>query len=469
MRYTYCGMLPRDFIGRVIHYYTSEEAYHSDIDLAIMTFFNLTSPAEFDVTLVTPLVEGLVNEWLIFDFQLSDGQTPLQHWVTHNPQAVSDRELNDYKSIVQTHVYSFFEIRSIQLGHSFILRDVFTDQSYEVTEKKATYQAQIGYIFPTRLAQYRTQWYMVAANTIQVPIRLDDRMREYLSAHPPTPHLTPKDIWQVILNKASLSNNVEPPQVERSVVQKNMIQLLKQFKLDQMITVELIEQWLYEDTGKDGTVWVAAIVCSLIDRECFTPEQCAPLLNGLQVLSNVSPRASFSGQSPEQRYLDNQAAGKPYQPELISTMFEIGGGQWLEHHNEAFRLMQLGKYQKAIAEYKYAFRWLMKHRVTEREIYRLFANTAMAHFAGGQEHSGVTLLDYALELNSNYDFARRIMERYRAGTLLPAGYHRTRRSAVRDPLTRHPAKQYMNWLRYLGINFTTPQLTQTPIQPIVGQ
>lgn len=99
--------------------------------------------------------------------------------------------------------------------------------------------------------------------------------------------------------------------------------------------------------------------------------------------------------------------------------------------------------------------------MTEREIYRLFANMAVAHLALGEDEIGLPILQLALQLNPKYDFAQHTLQQYKKSR---QAYKRkeTGKTSKRNFLTRHPAQLYFDWLRYLGIRFVTTKLTTTP-------
>lgn len=458
-------MIPPGFISKVINYYTSQPKFYAEIDRAVTSFFDIASPDDLTPDMLSLECEALLNEWLIFDFQFSDGRTLLQHWIEENPLRVSRDKLHDYQALLQTNCYSLFETVECCPGYSITLRDIFSDTVYEVLERTASQQLQSGVIMPARVGQYRDDWYLVSADSVQFPARFDESFREYLKSTSSNRRLTTKDIVSLLFpqNAKDTTHQFPSSQLDRTTVEKHVNQLLHKYDIAEMVTVEQIQSWIYEeDHHQPFPSWITALVLSLVDQQRFTSEQSDDLIQGMQDLCNVSPRAMLDGRSPqEQRQTLEQDIVKPYQPDIVLSAISIGGGDWLKYHETGVRLLNEGKYDKSVRELKRAFRWLLQQRATEREIYRLFANAAIAHFANNQVATGKALLDCALELNPNYDFARRLMDQYETQQLpIPKAYYQKRQSS-KDPLARHPAKAYMNWLRYLSISFKTKTLTTT--------
>lgn len=61
------------------------------------------------------------------------------------------------------------------------------------------------------------------------------------------------------------------------------------------------------------------------------------------------------------------------------------------------------------------FESLIKEQTTRPDIYRMFANKAICHFALGQEEEGIKMVELALDLNPNYDFAQKLKFKYEQG------------------------------------------------------
>ena len=73
----------------------------------------------------------------------------------------------------------------------------------------------------------------------------------------------------------------------------------------------------------------------------------------------------------------------------------------------------------AVEKFNEAFKILLEQKTAKPDIYRLFANAAIAHFGAGLETEGKVLLEKSLELNPNYDFAIMTKEKYERGELEP--------------------------------------------------
>lgn len=466
-------MLPKGFISRVIDHYLMQPTFKTEMDRAMIEFFQLDSIADFDPQMVSPLTGGLLSEWLLYDFILSDGRTMLQNWVETNPQDLAAKTISEYKELLNSQIYSFFEVLQIHPGQSLRLRNIFTDETYFVLEHQGTYDTTLGALLPLRLARYRNNWRIVSADSIQLPIQLPPDMLQSLKNTSPKLRLTPKDLWQMLLRDyettptssmaAAPFTRADESPLDPETIAKTVTEQLKQFDIAHMVTVEQITQWLNEETETNNIAWIPALVLSLAGGERLSTTDPTPLLEALRTLANVTPRIMFDGKSPQDVAQQDNERAEPKPATHTTQTVDVAGGPWVEHHDQGMELIQLGDYRAATNAFKRAFRWLMEHHATERRIYCLFANAAVAHFACGQEAIGLALLHDALELNPNYTFGQNLLKKYQKGELpIPRrsgaskSKKQTTKRSARNPLAKHPAHQYMNWLRYLGVNFATP-------------
>lgn len=429
-------MIPGISIATIIQYYTSNPDFESELDQALRTFFNVASINDIPVP-IEPMEEGLMNEWLVFDYHLSDGNTPLQHFIEHNPLQLTQSELKLYRELAKTQVYGIYEIQQIELGQALVMRDIYTNIIYRVHEQQATYQAEVGVLYPTRLTCVSGTWYIIGADSVVIPLHLSTSTRQYFLESKLKQTITPKDVYTWI---QSYHNTSPRPKLERAEVEQRFAELLKEYGLNQMVSIPMIQTWLYEEPTELNGTWVITLLCNLIDRNRFSLDDSTPLMQGLVDLCNVSPRHRLQDVSPEQKMQQNQS--EPHFTSYATDMF----GKWMEYHERGLEFLQTGQYRKSVQEFKRAFTWLFKHRASDREIYRLFANAGVAHLANGDNAIGLALLRVAVELNPNYTFAKRQLKQHK---------HLQSGQAVSSAkiLARHPAKRYKAWLDYLGIDF----------------
>ena len=120
------------------------------------------------------------------------------------------------------------------------------------------------------------------------------------------------------------------------------------------------------------------------------------------------------------------------------------------------------------------------------ELYRIYANKAMAHFALAQETEALKMLEIALELNPKYDFANYQISKYRLGkfeeplkeALLfelkfkdkslekPADLKKIRKNLALEALKKlplDPGMLYYEFVKPYDINFATEQPTKSII------
>jgi hypothetical protein len=95
-------------------------------------------------------------EWFIFDNPLKrlGGRTPFEHFLHINQDKFGEEDREIYEGF-NKNIFGIFEVKNIERGYGFTLRNLADDKEYEVREKRATYQLQdgqciIGRIFPFR-------------------------------------------------------------------------------------------------------------------------------------------------------------------------------------------------------------------------------------------------------------------------------------------------------------------------------
>jgi len=133
------------------------------------------------------------SEWLVFDFRLPNGKTLLEYYIERNPDNLSGVELKTYRDLL-TNEYGLWEILEIELGLCMKLRNVQTDQPFEVKECRGTFGLRKGNLFYGRVALVEGRWELVTGTTHVWDVRLGGGAKEYFRKA--KDRLSPKDAWR---------------------------------------------------------------------------------------------------------------------------------------------------------------------------------------------------------------------------------------------------------------------------------
>lgn len=169
-------MLPKGTISRVLDYFTASPSFAPAFEEAACDFFEIEDPAELATFVPSKLASDYFNEWLAFDMELDTRRTLLQEYLFLEHGRLSTAEKKMYTDLVLTQRYSLFRCDAVNRGIGLTMYDLLTDQSYEVTEYTATFQAKVGDYSFMRLAQVNG-WHIVSADGYQIPpAAIPDRM-----------------------------------------------------------------------------------------------------------------------------------------------------------------------------------------------------------------------------------------------------------------------------------------------------
>lgn len=167
-----------------------------EVDDAYIKFFGDLPPQELETTW-----EELFLEWLVFDYKQSGKASFLIEYVLKNPDGLMDKEIDSFRQIAQTHIYSMFEIREIERGEWFVLEDLHTGKAYQVYEKKGTLSIKEAGTIPGRIANVDDRWYLVGANSIYLPIVYTQKLKQIMRKTK-IKNYSPKDTVDLLRHQA---------------------------------------------------------------------------------------------------------------------------------------------------------------------------------------------------------------------------------------------------------------------------
>ncbi len=394
-------MLPKGTIEKINQFYFDEPQRKKAFEKAMAVFFEVEAVSDLAGTEMPEEYLGLANEWFIFDYRHKNGKTSLENYLVEKSNNLTEEERERLKILSQTNHYGLFEVKKVVIGSGLEVCDLQNGQIFEVQERSATYSLKPSYVVPIRLAQVDEHWEMVGSNSVAWPINLQDGVRNFLKKTKDI--LSPKEIFKILSSdndtrdrrKISIDN---PDELVPEETKKELEKLLSSYQLDQYISIETIAGLCREVFEKKRELQeIISVVISLCDDN-LNQDELEKLLKALLNFYNTENKKRL----PQ----NNKKPKRNSEEKTISTdMMEIGGHQFLEAVQEAHRLMEEENYEASVKKFDEVFQIFLEQKIVKPDIYRIFANVAMAYFGAGLEEEGKILLEKSLELNSNYDYA----------------------------------------------------------------
>lgn len=189
-------MLPKGSIAKIYEYYFTTPRYSEEILRAMRKFFDRPDLDRGGSLEMNDKSEGFFNEWFLYDFVLSNGETPLRSFVKENPLEVSAAEMELYESILKTNMYGLYEVKKVDMDKGLVLKNLQSGKELYVQEKKLTKQIQPRSVFFGRIGMVGDHYELIGADTFSIQAA-GEEIKSYF--HDMKFKLTPKiahDIWE---------------------------------------------------------------------------------------------------------------------------------------------------------------------------------------------------------------------------------------------------------------------------------
>ncbi len=239
-------MLPKGSIAKIYKYYFTKPQFKDEIIRAFREFFNrpnLFSGGKLE--LKDEKDEEMFNEWFIFDFRLSNGNTPLEDFYERNPYNFNIIQLQAYKDLQDNH-YGLYKTKEVRLGEGLALENLQTGRIYQVREFSATFGLKEGQVISGRVGKVGDHYELVGSNPSFGPVKLDANIEK--SFREDKTKLNPKVLRENIF-KDNLSeeggmsfNDYSSPKDAENTMKK----VLKKYELDRFVTTETLKEWIYQ-------------------------------------------------------------------------------------------------------------------------------------------------------------------------------------------------------------------------------
>lgn len=484
--------MTKNLISKMIDYFYGHAKFSDEIGRAMKEFMDI--PADGVLLTFPKELAPHFTEWFVYDFKLTDGRTPLAYFYEVNPYKLSPWQRQEYKDL-QDNEYGMYEVLKVDLDVGLEIKNLASGHKYYVYEHGATFELVKGSIFFTRAAKNGDHYELVGANSFIFPAKLGGGLRRNLEHE--KRKLSPKDLRFLITGEepsrpgetaVAKTGEATPENIQE--IENRLNDCLAKYKLDKMVSAVKIEKWLAEENAAAGKTpnWeqrytTAATLLFGLEDGRLKMEELNELLGLVTLLANYLPRAEFNGLSPAEKEKANEAENLTSSYRLDSHQI---GSDWYQHFERGMNYFKDYKFASALKQYNEVFRKLLEGRTTMPEIYRIYANKAMAHFSLAQETEAVKMLEIALELNPNYDFANYQISKYRLGKLKePLEATLLTQLAVKGKLSKEigelkkirknlaveafrklpsdPAVRYYEFIKPYGINFATDKPIKSKI------
>ncbi len=393
-------------IFNLLDHYISNPAFEKEWGRALEQFFGC--PAEEVESLDIELEEAfpLFKEWLIYDFRMKNGSTPLEDFCKRNPLNLPENRLKDYEDILENE-YGLYEILQVKWHEGMRIRNLQTEKEYWVKEKLGTEQARSGMIIFARAGKTGDHWELVGANSPVLPMKIGEGAKKYFIEAKDA--ITPLTTYQLFYRHGSTEKS--PARIEEKDPAKamdNFQRELEKIGLDSLISAATAKEWIRDGKWEGHPEYYLNLICGLLTED-ESEEDTSSLIAAFNDLYNTTAQKALKGKSP----CELQAEQEGKEGDFRANISETKG--WPEHYRQALECLKKNDPVQAMKHYDGCFESLLAEKTADREIYRLFANKAMTHFQLGDKGEGEAMLKMALELNPNYDFARDAMQRYQEG------------------------------------------------------
>ncbi len=488
--------MQKGLIVKLLDYYLGQPKFKHEMERAMHEFFDV--PGGQQLATVDEVAAPYFNEWLVYDFRLTNGKSLIDDFYERNPYNKPLYEMQEYHDL-RDNIYGLLEAQKVYRGEGMDVLVLHTGEKYFVREHSATFELKNRDLFFGRIGRIGDHWELVGSNSFSLGMSIDKAIKKALLD--PAKKMTPKDalIWY---NRTMLNIDEKEAAYEESLtddvdeIMERIDQLLRSCDIDMMVNAERIKSWINNlDFKKTHAVYaISPMLYGLMNEG--QGKHFEDLMAEIIHLANNTEHFALKGKSPK----DIRGEDPDRPTHFDSRITQFGGYKSWKMMEKATSAMQLMDYDLAIDAFEKGFEKMKKEHTTYREIYRIYTNLAICFFTFGEVVQGNECLKIALELNPNYDFGiltkkrldsgefdermasyvRYFLDRSRkrkgwefelknkaekmsASELLQT-YFKINKDDEFSRWTLSPAKEYYEFLKQFQINFKTDNLTSSVIR-----
>jgi len=462
----------KNAISDIINYYAND----SNLDQASLEFFGF--PLENVDFFKKPEAKILFLEWLVFDFKLVNGKTPIVDFMKNNPLNYSEVDLKIYSELLDNE-YGFFSIVSTKPGRVEV-ESLQQHKSYKVREYSAAKQLLVNQTIICRIAKVGKHYEFISGEIKLIDTKITEQAKEFFRKSTASAKLTPKIVYDVFYNTNNTANDqqynvdypMNPKQAEHQAEKS-----FKECDILPFISVGQVKKWIAETTNEDTTSFPTSIIIGLASYNS-REKNLDFLIRAIQDLINYSPHKSLNGKCPFEMRDEVEPNRSSNTPRYITNVIDFK--KWVDYAEKAMMANKQGGANLALKNYNNSFKELLLAKTTDREIYCLFANKGATLLVLGNP-AGEIFLDMSLQLNPKYDFAVSQLSRLNEGDFdanikifltekFPnhnkfndKKFKKMIDKLISEYLENDPGAIYFSWLQKLNIDFSKADFRPTKL------
>lgn len=461
------------FLFEIVDYYSNNPKNKVDFDRAILEFFEcLPEEVSEQLYLENDGIHMLFNEWFIFDFKMSNGKKVIVDFCERNPLNNSFFDLELYKNL-QNNECGFFCIISSKPGRVEI-ESLQKKKIYVVREYSAATDLKPDQTIMARIVWTGERYEFSSINNI-LDLKMSASLKNF-HRNSGIEKLTAKDIYQMLYTDKKIKNDNEnendnflfgTEEEEGMTSQKAEEQAEEAFKkcgiLD-FVSVKKVKKWIYEKEKNDYSSFPLLVLNGLVSPDA-KKEDLNFLMRAVSNLLNYSPRKMLKGKCPFEMKVESGKSS------LVGDIIDLG--LYIKFANKSIDAIKNKNMEDFLINCDLYFEELLKNKIVDREVYRMFANKGAFLLAKGN-FIGEVFLKLSLEINPRYDFAKKQLKRFDKGDfnenildficeempeLLDGKISRKKfqkimQEKIDEEFEKDIARKYFDWLVELDINFS---------------
>ncbi|MBU2511791.1 hypothetical protein KJ966_10645 [bacterium] len=145
------------FFETMSDYYSNNQMLSNELIKARADYFSLTGKLNESDTNFTNRINAFLL-WFTFDWRCHETlRTPFEMYKNESNEAVNNADFIDQLETYERHIHSLFE--SIKLSNSHaVIRDLFTQAKFEITDPDFLYGSAKGTCFETRIFKVKDDY-----------------------------------------------------------------------------------------------------------------------------------------------------------------------------------------------------------------------------------------------------------------------------------------------------------------------
>ena len=186
-------------VGEILNYYFVTEAFRPETERALKEFFDLKNISSLSDMKITDAKSGHFNEWFLYDFKLRNGKSPLEHFCETNPNNWDKENIKAVKDLL-INEYGPYEVLEIEPEKGLKIKNLQSNNIYEVEEHKATFQLKRGFLFFGRVGRVDNHWELIGSDSLMMPISFTARAKKLLFGN--SEKMTPKTAIAILESRS---------------------------------------------------------------------------------------------------------------------------------------------------------------------------------------------------------------------------------------------------------------------------